>query len=486
MQRIFQYHALVKKTKSNISSLRRKIPYRKTALMLQRKPFVSFFLALGILLLFIIAGNTLRSLNKKAPVQTELTKSVQTFTIGKTPTVNVQAKVEKTGVVRILAQTSGIVDSVNIHEGEPVTRGGGIVTLASTYSGANAPGIQAQLARNQYQNVLDTYETQKSLIATQRTLAETSRDNANELRAIAERSLGDTQELLRYNETMLALTNQSIGNTPSDPQDSQFTNSDQAKRSLYLATVVQVRAQLRGLEQQIDKNRAPNKLADLQKDATLTQLSLQEKALDLQKESARLQAALAGINESLMRPSSPFTGVVQRVYVRPGQSVNPGTPIATVSQGEHAITAVATVPYAIAQGISADDMSTLTIGKKKLSIKPDYVSTDATDGQLYSIKYTIPLEYEKLLTDGQSVAVSIPVGADDSSLTSHPFIPLDSVYQTQTEAFAYVINGEKATAKKVTLGNVFGRFVEVEQGLTRGDIVILTRNVVENDSVQAQ
>ena len=285
---------------------------------------------------------------------------------------------------------------------------------------------------------------------------------------------------------MLALTNQSIGNTPSDPQDSQFTNSDQAKRSQYLATVVQVRAQLRGLEQQIDKNRAPNKLADLQKDATLTQLSLQEKALDLQKESARLQAALAGINESLMRPSSPFTGVVQRVYVRPGQSVNPGTPIATVSQGEHAITAVATVPYAIAQGISADDMSTLTIGKKKLSIKPDYVSTDATDGQLYSIKYTIPLEYEKLLTDGQSVAVSIPVGADDTSLTSHPFIPLDSVYQTQTEAFAYVINGDKATAKKVTLGNVFGRFVEVEQGLTRGDIVILTRNVVENDSVQAQ
>lgn len=479
------YFALAKTYRSRLQALRNRIPYKKSVVFLQKRPFASFFLALGILLALIITGNVARGLNKQTPTQPEITKTVQTYTLGKSPSITVQAKVEKSGVVKILSQTSGIVDSIIISEGQAVNRGTGVVSLASTYSGASAPSIQAQLARTQYQNVLDTYDTQKQAVVLQKELAETNRENTEQLRVIAERSIGDTQELLRYNETMLNLVNQSIGNTPSDSQVGQFGNPLQQSRAQLLATVVQVRAQLRGLEQQIDTNRAPEKLSNIQKDLAIKQLSVQEKALDLQKESARLSSALAGINESLMRPASPFNGIVQRIYVRPGQTVNPGTLIATVSQSDHAITAVATVPFAVVQSIAADENSILIIGKKKLSLKPDFVSTDATDGQLYSIKYTIPVEYEQLLTDGQTISVSIPVGSESAS-TSSPFVPLDSVYQTQTESFVYTISGNKAVAKKIVLGNVFGRFVEVESGLDSGDTIILTRNVIENDNVRSQ
>jgi len=479
-----QYYALAKTYRSRLQALVSRIPYKKSVVFLQKRPFVSFFLALGMLLALIIIGNVIRGINKKAPTQPEITKTVQTYTIGKSPSITVQAKIEKSGVVKILAQTSGIVDSVIVSEGQAVNRGTGVVSLASTYSGASAPGIQAQLAKTQYQNVLDTYDTQKQSVALQKELAETNRENTEQLRIIAERSIGDTQELLRYNETMLNLVNQSIGNTPSDSQVGQFGNPLQQSRAQLLATVVQVRAQLRGLEQQIDTNRAPNKLSNIQRDLAIKQLSIQEKAIDLQKESARLSSALAGIHESLMRPASPFNGVVQRMYVRPGQSVNPGTPIATVSQSNHPITAVATVPFVIAQSIATGDSSTLMIGKKKLSLKPDFVSTDATDGQLYSVKYTIPDEYEQSVTDGQTVSVSIPVGSAPTG-TASPFVPLDSVYQTQTESFVYTIQGDKAVAKKIMLGNVFGRFVEVESGLGAGETIILSRNVIENDHVRS-
>ncbi len=487
--RLLSLPSLIQKAGKKFVAVKKRIPYRKTVVFLQKRPFTSFFAALGILLLLIVLGSILRSLGLRPEKKIDLIKSVQTYNIKRSPTVTVQATVEKFGVVQIVAQTSGIVDKVTVNEGQLVTKGTTLIYLSSSYAGANAPAVQAQIANEQYKNIVDTYDTQKGLIATERDLAKDSRENSSQLRDIAQRSIGDTSELLRYSENMLNLVNQTIGNTPSDPQDTQFSNPLQAQRSQLLATVVQVRSQLRSTEQQADTNKAPNKLADLQENAALKQLDLQEKALDLQKETSRLQSALAGINASLMRPSTPFAGVVQRIFVRPGQTVNPGTPLAVVTQSEHTLRAVASVPYEIASGVSVSDESELVIGNKRLSLRPSFVSTDATDGQLYSIKYEIPLAYEKQVTDLQSIAISVPVrfsnhsgsGLDGSLV---PFIPLDSVYQTQNESSVFLVQNGKAVAKKVTLGDVFGRFVKVESGLSFGDSLILSRNVIENDKVK--
>ncbi|MBI2443445.1 MAG: HlyD family efflux transporter periplasmic adaptor subunit [Candidatus Levybacteria bacterium] len=476
--------AAIARGRSRLRRIRERIPYRQTVIFLRRRPFASFFTALGVLLALIIAGNVLRTLSRPVQEKPELVKSVQTYKVDTSPSVQVQGKVEKEGVVTILAQTAGIVDSVSVKEGDSVRKGTSIVSLSSNYQGANAPAIQAQIAQQQYQNVLDTYASQKDILQFQKDLATVGRENTEQLRQIAERSIGDTQEILRFNETMHTLVNQAIGNTPSDPQDSQFANPLQQTRGQLLASVVQVRSQLRTLEQQVDTNRAPAQLANLQRDVTLKQLNIQEKALDLQKETARLQAALAAINASLMRPASPFDGVVQRIFVRPGQTVAPGTPLAIVSQSDHAISVVATLPYEIAKGVTTSSESQLTIRKKTVSLRPVHVSTDATDGQLYSIRYQLPVDFEKDVTDKESILISLPVSYADTTQTV-PFVPLDSVYQTQEAAFIYTAENGKAVAKEITLGEVFGRFVSVTSGLAFGDEVILSRNVVENDRIKS-
>jgi hypothetical protein len=46
------------------------------------------------------------------------------------------------------------------------------------------------------------------------------------------------------------------------------------------------------------------------------------------------------------------------------------------------------------------------------------------------------------------------------------------------------MKNNKALARKVTLGDVYGEYVEVTQGLYDNDIVILDRNVVAGDSVK--
>ena len=87
------------------------------------------------------------------------------------------------------------------------------------------------------------------------------------------------------------------------------------------------------------------------------------------------------------------------------------------------------------------------------------------------------------LTDGSYVNVDIPVGYPDT-LQTIPFVPIDSVFQTQEENIVYVVAGDKAVSRQIELGSVVGKYVEVTSGLTSGDQIILGRNVIEGDKVK--
>ncbi|KKR91360.1 MAG: Efflux transporter, RND family, MFP subunit, partial [Candidatus Roizmanbacteria bacterium GW2011_GWA1_41_13] len=82
----------------------------------------------------------------------------------------------------------------------------------------------------------------------------------------------------------------------------------------------------------------------------------------------------------------------------------------------------------------------------------------------------------------QYVSISLPVGfADTNSII--PFIPLESVFQSQDESLVFVNESGTARARKVTLGYVTGRFVEVTDGLQDEDVVLLDRTLIEGDRV---
>jgi len=215
------------------------------------------------------------------------------------------------------------------------------------------------------------------------------------------------------------------------------------------------------------------------------QLDIQEKALDLNKEISELSLNIAKISESLMYPATPFAGRVERVFVKPGQKIDAGTQIAVISGNTTKSVAVVRVPSKTAGLISKIEDTEFTVGQNHFSLKPRYVSSQATDGQLYTVIYDIPQEYEANLSNGEFINVSIPIGyADTGSAT--PFIPLDAVSQTQNETTVYVVNNNTVAFRNVKLGNVVGRFVEVNEGLSDGDIVILDRDIVVGDQIKFQ
>ena len=111
--------------------------YRSFAAFANKRPLLTFFSALGILLLLIVLSNFTR--NKK-PVQTTtpvIKKTVSVYRIGSAPRVWLQATTEKSGVVQITALSGGVVQKINFTEGKHVSRGSTLVSLSTNYQGGN-------------------------------------------------------------------------------------------------------------------------------------------------------------------------------------------------------------------------------------------------------------------------------------------------------------------------------------------------------------
>ena len=452
----------------------------------EKRPVQSFLITLLMLLGLIIIGNIIA---KPKPAEEEKTREpvvVDTYSIGGAPKISVSAQVEKEGVIQITAQTAGIVNKINVVNGQKVSKGQTLISLSTNYQGANAASVQRQLANNQAQSAKINFDSQLEIITTQRDIAHKNDSNSDDLRSIGEKSIDETKSLISTNDSILTslennlsqLETSNVGGT----NDAAILQTKQLK-SQFLSANNQAKSSLRNLEFSTNNDKAPSQISNLQKDVTLKQLDLQEKILKLNLDAANLQAKLASINESLSFPTSPFTGTIEKVHVRAAQQVTPGSLLFTVSSLGKSQTAVAYVPQNIAGGVSKLDASNMIIDNQKYEVTPVYISKEAVQGQLYAIIFTIPQEVQSLLTDKGFVDIEIPVGYSYTS-TSTPYVPIDSIHQTQDKAIVFVSDNNMAIAKTVTLGQVQGNFIEVTSGLSSNDKVIISRNIVAGDPVK--
>ncbi len=459
--------------------------YKNTVVRIRKRPVLSFLIALIILVAIIGIGSFLSSPQPK-PETAKQPKAVSVFTLGKTPTVMLQAKIEKKGVIKITALSGGIVHSIPVTEGQKVNAGQTLVNLSTNYNGANLPGLQTALARTQYNNIVQTYDTQKDLIAKQREVAEQTRENTGDLREMSQDSLNDTRSLLDLNQSALDDINNTIEQlesipNPDDQQQANLAQAEQARLQLQ-ASVNQLRSSVRNLEYSVNEDNPPTNLANLQKDITLKQLDLQQKALELNKETSRLQYNIAAVGESLMHPSSPYAAIVERVHVQVGQSVTPGTTLVTISCLNVNASAVVNTPRKFALSISQVEPSILNINNTKVPVYPTHISSVATDGLLYSVIYSIPEQALNSITDEGYIPIEVPIAFSDTVQTT-PFIPIDAVYQSQSAAYVNVVNGDTVSSRKIKIGSVYGKYVEVLSGVSTGDQIILDRSVINGERI---
>jgi len=488
LSKISAFFSRFKKTaKLKLKAIREKLKrvWSRVMRRVERHPILTFAGLLLILFGLILISNYINKPKEAIEETSVAAKVVRTYDIGSSPKITVQAKVEKSGVIKIVSLGSGVVASINVEPGQEVAKGTNLINLSSNYQGGNAPAVQSQLAYAQYKNVTETYETQKEIIAKQRELAEKANENSDELRNITNDSISSTQSLIDLNNSILDTLNaqqQELEDTNvGGANDSAILQTKQLK-SQFQSANLQLNNALNNAEYQAGSDNIPAEMSDISKDIALKQLDLQSKALDLNKEVSRLNLVLAQIGASIMHPVTPVSGVVERVYVREGQVVAPGTPLVQITGDSESLIAIALLSREMADSVSKTLVSTLYFGNETYDEVPFYVSGDATDGKLYSVQFAIPQEFSDQITDGGYILVDIPIDMPDTG-SAIPYVPIDAVFQTQDASFVFIAEDAKAVSREVVLGNVVGRYVEVIKGLKEGDQVILNRNVIAGDSV---
>lgn len=441
-----------------------------------KHPSTAFFGLLLILLTLIALSNFLQT-PKNNKTEEVIIKKVKTFSIGSVPYRTFQAQVEKSGTITIYAQTSGIINHLPVKEGDTINAGKTLVSLASNYFGGNAATVQRQIAAKQYDQVTQTHGWQKEVIGKQREIALDTNTNADQLRSITAKSISETQDLINMYDVIVAeLDNQlTATSSPSVALRSSKVQAQQALQGLSAA--------LRNSEYQAKDSNPPTLLAQAQRDLTLKQLDIQEKGLDFSLEISGLQLKLAKINEALMYPAAPFTGVVNRVFVKKGQLVNHGQPLVAISSPTSLLKIVALVPAQIAKNISILEPSILTWDNEKIKMQPTHVSTDTAQNGLFAITFAIDQKLNNPPASNEYIKVSLPIGGIDS-LASITFVPLTSVYQTESSHYVMVTKQNLAKAQQVELGRIDGGFVEIKTGLNSGDQVIMDRKVKTGDRVE--
>ncbi|MDQ3008173.1 MAG: hypothetical protein M3Q81_01100 [bacterium] len=456
-------------------------------------PLLSFFGLLGLLFLLIVLSNALRQPPAAPETAAAEPVAVQVYSSDQAPVMTFSAKIEKSGVINIYAQSPGIVQALRVTEGDTVKRGTSLVNLSSNYQGGSLPSVSRQIAQQSYDFNLENFDTQKEIISKQKELASKSETQAEELRAINRRSLDETRDLIKLNEDVIGRIDDQIeflqSTNVAGANDAALLGALQGKAGAQ-SGLTQLRSGLRTQEYQTADSTTSAQLGQIGRDVALKQLELQEKSLTLTKDISHLNLKLARINESLMYPAAPCAGTVERVYVTVGQSVTPGTLIATIKADQGENTAFVQVTSDVAKRISMTEPSQLTVGTQQIELYPRFVSSEATDGSLHTVLYDIPADFSTLLTNSELLPVKIPVGSKAISLDT-VIVPLDAIYQTQDKAFVTTAtqnsDGENvAKTMEVTLGQVSGSFVQVLSGLSAQDKVITSRNVQDGDLVAIQ
>jgi multidrug efflux pump subunit AcrA (membrane-fusion protein) len=452
----------------------------------QKKPFWFLFSTLALLLILIIISYFIRNRGREEVISETQPLEVNTYQIGQAPKVDIVGEISKDNIVTISAQTGGIIKGIFVTEGQQIYSGRNLGYIANNYQGGSALSLQRQIAQRQYEHTKETFDNQKGLIAKQKEIANQTEENSDELRKIQQESISETESLLDLNEEVLDYLNQNLENyeaTDSANLNRDLIASTQQLKSSYLSAVNQLKSSLRNVEYQTDEDNPPAQLTDLQKQTTIKQLEIQEKALELNKEVSRLQYKLALVNESLAYPSTPVAGVVQKVHVSMNQAISPGRPLFTIQGQSQTAKLTALVSKKIAENISMLENSIVQLDNgEQIELQPDFVSTSATDGTLHTIKYTIPADQQDLITNQTNLIISVPLGYADSNPII-PFVPLQAIYQTNDQAFVYVVEDEQAVSKEIELGEVYGQFVGIKQGLDQSEQIILNRNVIAGQEV---
>lgn len=455
-----------------------------------RTSFTTFLKKRGLVLaialtvvLLVVTGVAVATQQKPVQEETQPERralQVETVIYGQESlTEEVAGTIKNLNAITLVAQSNGPVSRVNVFEGDQVQRGAVLMNQETAYAAGNAATVQRQISQKNLESAQESLDSTVETVAKQREQADKNRDNQTELKEISESSILETEDLIAVIETQVDALETAIETAPTVDDENTLRGSlINAQSNLNTA-----RQNLRTVRYQTDEDEEYILLQDISKDLVYKTTEIQLKTAEIQRDIAKLQLRAAQITEATTRVTAPFAGVIEKVYVQPGEYVNPGDPIA-VLRGNTELCLQMSIPGSLAKQIDTDQPLVVTLPDgQTISLGINHVSAAPVNGQLYEVLAGLPEQYHQQVYDEQSLSVALPL-YELSALAGAAFVPLDSVFITSNQEFVFVNVDGVAEQRLIETGAILGDSIEIIDGLLPGDEVIVDRRVIAGQLVE--
>lgn len=179
------------------------------------------------------------------------------------------------------------------------------------------------------------------------------------------------------------------------------------------------------------------------------------------------------------------SGMISNLFVTSGQFINPGTPIATITNASTLI---------LKTGVGETQISKLKKGQPVELKHPDMVNTFSGRVRGFGIKpmpntSTYPVEIETSGAGGLLPGMVVQAKILSNRYPDMLYVPIANLIKEYGRNYVFVIGeGNKARKVEIGLGRTVGEFVEIISGLNTGDKMVSTgyENLEDSTVVQVR
>lgn len=227
-----------------------------------------------------------------------------------------------------------------------------------------------------------------------------------------------------------------------------------------------------------EASKTKNLISDAEFNTALTAFKSAKAGFDGAK-AAREAAKLAYDNSYLLAPES---GIISNLMVSAGQYINPGTPIAKITDSSSLIlkTGVGETQIGKLSKGQAAEIRYLGNERKFNGRIRGFGISPLTNTATYAVE--IEVAPQGVLMPGMVVSAKILTQRYQNLL----YTAIPNISKEFGKNYLYVVQGDKAIKKEVLLGKIIGENVEILSGVEAGEMIVTTgsENLEDGSPVQ--
>lgn len=237
------------------------------------------------------------------------------------------------------------------------------------------------------------------------------------------------------------------------------------------------------LELAAKEARQKDDTGDTETNLALKRLKRQRAEMETALATGALEVEMARAAAAAFAPRAIVSGTIEYLAVQVGDFVTPGTVLALLRTEKGATTLDAFIPPALSGVFDASLPSRvlLTAGETALSVTPSFFSNSETENGFFHIRYLLSADQSAKVAHQTRVTLALPLRS--TSQTGETIIPLDALFTHTNHASLFVERDGKAEERTVSVREILGDAVLLNETLPEGTSVLLNRTLVSGETI---